>query len=373
MKETKTIENKIEQPTLLAENSQTSKQAELFKNRLKKRSKHLLKWAKRNGIFAFRLYDKDIPEIPVALDIYFEHSDSANKNNQAGFLPEKAFAVLFLYKRPYEKSFKEEELWISVIIDSIAEVLNIAKEKIFFKIREKQKGSLQYKKLNSTQEKIIVKEGKCLFFVNPKDYLDTGLFLDHRPTRLKIFDEARGKKVLNLFAYTGSFSAHALAGGAAEVVSVDLSNTYLNWAKENLRLNNLDEKKAVFVKSCGVKFLEEATAKHKKWDIIICDPPSFSNSKSAAIFDVNKDWKKLCLLCLSVLTKDGVLYFSSNSQRLKFDTEILSKEFEKTVNLKKQNGKTLEIRDLSSESIPEDFRNKKIHKLWKIKKITASI
>ncbi len=355
-------------------------QSEIFKNRLKKRFKHLLKWAKRNKIFAFRLYDKDIPEIPVALDIYFEHSNSqdktenleTDKNSQNNYLPEKTFAVLFLYKRPYEKSLEEEKLWVSGIIDSIEYSLNIPKERIFFKMREKQKGSSQYEKLNSSQKKLIVKEGFCLFYINPKDYLDTGLFLDHRPCRLKIFEEARNKNILNLYAYTGSFSVQALAGGASEIVSVDLSNTYLNWAKENIRLNNLDEKKAVFIKSCAIKFLEEAIQQNKKWDIIICDPPTFSNSKSAAVFDINRDWKKLCLLCLSVLDKNGVLYFSSNSQKIKFDAEILAKEFAKHSikrNSLNQAEKTLLIKDISLQSIPEDFRNKKIHRMWKISKV----
>ncbi len=324
--------------------SKNEYQAELFKNRIIKRYKHLHKWAKREEVFAFRLYDKDIPEIPLAVDLYFEH----NSND--------LYAVMFLYKRPYEKDLAEEQEWLNFIEEALSQALDIPKSRIFFKMREKQKGLSQYKKINSAKTQIIVKEGQSLFFVNLSDYLDTGLFLDHRPSRLKIFKEAREKRVLNLYAYTGAFSIHALAGGAKSVCSVDLSNTYLNIAQENLKLNKLDEKKASFEKSCVMKFLENSISKKKKWDLIICDPPTFSNSKQADTFDINKDWKKLCMLCLKVLSADGTLYFSSNSLKLKFDPDELNNEF----------NRKLKIDDISLKSIPEDFRNKKIHKMWKI-------
>ncbi len=345
-----------------------SYQAELFQNRIKKRYKHLLKWAKRNGIFAFRLYDKDIPEIPLAVDIYFEHKEESQKNTsnncenkQDLYSADKIYLVMFLYKRPYEKDQKDEEEWANNIIKALCQVLNIPEERIFFKTREKQKGSKQYKKLASRKSNILVKEGQNLFYINLSDYLDTGLFLDHRPGRLKIFEEAKNQKVLNLYSYTGAFSVHALAGGAKEVHSVDLSNTYLNIAKENIKLNKIDESKARFTRSCVIKFLEENAHKKTKWDIIICDPPTFSNSKQADTFDINKDWKKLCKLCLKVLNKDGILYFSSNSLKLRFNAEELQAEVPDELK------HTLEIEDISLSSIPEDFRNKKIHKMWKIK------
>ncbi len=352
-------------------------QAEIFKNRIKKRYKHLIKWAKRNAVFAFRLYDKDIPEIPLAIDLYFENpsqqdysynhltnkqdSKLQNKNSEVSPDPEaysadRLYAVMFLYKRPYAKDLNTEKSWADCIIEALGEVLNIPKTKIFFKTREKQKGLSQYKKLASAKTKIIVKEGECLFYINLSDYLDTGLFLDHRTSRLKIFEEAKNKKLLNLYSYTGAFSIHALAANAKQVYSVDLSNTYLNIAKENLKLNRQDKSKAIFVKSCVMKFLEESITKKAKWDIIICDPPTFSNSKQANVFDINKDWKKLCCLCLKVLAPNGSLYFSSNSLKLKFD----SKELKQAIN------KDIEIQDISLKSIPEDFRNKKIHKMWKI-------
>lgn len=323
-------------------------QAELFKNRLQKRFKHLLKWAKREGVFAYRLYDKDIPEIPLAVDIYFAETEETEK---------RAFLLIYLYKRPYEKSQEEEREWLLVIEEAASSSLLIPKERIFIKLREKQKGKSQYEKAGSSKNLIRVKEGECFFYVNVEDYLDSGLFLDHRPARSMVFKEAKNKKVLNLFSYTGSFSVHAAKGGAASVDSVDLSNTYLNWAKENLKLNKLfDEEKTRLIKSDVFRFLEKSIQEQKKWDLIICDPPTFSNSKSADIFDVNRDWLNLCLLCLKVLTKNGRLYFSTNSQKIKFDEAELINSSEQKIRVK----------DITKASIPEDFRNQKIHKMWMI-------
>ena len=323
-------------------------QAELFKNRLQKRFKHLSKWAKREGVFAYRLYDKDIPEIPLAVDIYFAETEETEK---------RAFLLIYLYKRPYEKSQEEEREWLLEIEEAASSSLLIPKERIFIKLREKQKGKSQYEKAGSSKNLIRVKEGECFFYVNVEDYLDSGLFLDHRPARYMVFKEAKNKKVLNLFSYTGSFSAHAAKGGAASVDSVDLSNTYLNWAKENLKLNKLfDEEKTRLIKSDVIVFLKKAIEEQKKWDLIICDPPTFSNSKSADIFDVNKDWLNLCLLCLKVLAKNGRLYFSTNSQKIKFDEAELINSSEQKIRVK----------DITKASIPEDFRNQKIHKMWMI-------
>ena len=323
-------------------------QAELFKNRLQKRFKHLSKWAKREGIFAYRLYDKDIPEIPLAVDIYFAETDGPENT---------AFLLIYLYKRPYEKSQEEEREWLLEIEEAASSSLVIPKERIFIKLRKKQKGKSQYEKAGSSKNLIRVKEGECLFYINVEDYLDSGLFLDHRPARSMVFKKSKNKKVLNLFSYTGSFSVHAAKGGAASVDSVDLSNTYLNWAKENLKLNKLfDEHKNRLIKSDVIVFLKKAIEEQKKWDLIICDPPTFSNSKSADIFDVNRDWLKLCLLCLKVLSKNGKLYFSTNSQKIKFDEAEL-------INSSKQK---IRVKDITKASIPEDFRNQKIHKMWMI-------
>ncbi|UTY33042.1 class I SAM-dependent methyltransferase [Treponema putidum] len=329
-------------------------QAELFKNRLQKRFKHLSKWAKREGIFAYRLYDKDIPEIPLAVDIYFaedgmDYGEIENKTSK------KAFLMIYLYKRPYEKSQEEEREWLLEIEEAASISLLIPKERIFVKLREKQKGKSQYEKTGSSKNLITIKEGECFFYINIEDYLDSGLFLDHRPARSMVIKEAKNKKVLNLFSYTGSFSVYAAKGGASSVDSVDLSNTYLNWAKENLKLNKLfDAKKTGLIKSDVIRFLEKSIQEQKKWDLIICDPPTFSNSKSADIFDVNRDWLRLCLLCLEVLSKNGKLYFSTNSQKIKFDeAELIS-----------SSKKNIRVKDITKATIPEDFRNQKIHKMW---------
>lgn len=327
-------------------------QAELFKNRLKKQNRHLKKWARRTGTNAYRLYGKDIPEIPLAADIYFECNE---KRERTG----RAFLNISLYKRPYETDEKAEKAWLYEMAKAASDVLEIPLENIFTKIREKQKGKNQYEKLDTQKCLFKTAEGECLFIINISDYLDTGIFLDHRPLRLQIAKEAEGKKVLNLFCYTGAFSIHALKGGAVSVDSVDLSKTYLAWAKENSELNGFGDTEAAFY-NCDVKEFLTKNAGKRKWDIIICDPPTFSNSKKTeCFFDVNKDWRELCILCLNVLEYGGVLYFSSNSSKLKFDSKLLNEI----------SGGGLEIREETENSIPEDFRGKKIHRLWVIKKI----
>lgn len=332
-------------------------QAELFKNRLQKRFKHLSKWAKREKIYAYRLYDKDIPEVPISLDIYFVENNSDTK---------KPYIVLSLYKRPYEKSEDEENNWLALIAQTACEVLSIPNNNFFIKIRQRQRGKNQYEKLNTNAKKLVVKEGECFFYINLEAYLDTGLFLDHRVTRLHVFKEAYDKSVLNLFSYTGAFSVHAFKGGAISVTSVDLSNTYLDWARENFKLNGFsNNRNCEFIKSDVIQFLKNAALHNLKWDLIICDPPTFSNSKGASEFDLNRDWLNLCYLCLLVLQKNGVLYFSSNSLKLKFDSTALSDLYNKHFQQSQINS-NLKIIELTERSIPEDFRNKKIHKLWKI-------
>lgn len=327
-------------------------QSELFKNRLAKRSRHLKKWAQRNGIYAYRLYDKDIPEIPLAVDVYFPCGENKVQTGEA-------FINMALYKRPYEAEYEEEMKWLNGMAKAAGEVMKIPDEHIFVKIRERQKGKSQYEKLSMQKRTFTINEGGSIFLVNISDYLDTGIFLDHRPLRLQIAKETSGKKVLNLFCYTGTFSVHAMKGNAYSVDSVDLSKTYLDWAEKNMKLNNINPVKTFFHRSDVKEFLKKKNAEKALWDTIICDPPTFSNSKrTAGFFDINKDWKELCILCLGVLNKNGVLYFSSNSAKLKFDGNALEGLY----------NEKLKVTDLTNGSIPEDFCNKKIHRLWSISK-----
>ncbi len=327
----------------------------MFYNRLVKRYKHLSKWARRSGIYAYRIYDRDIPEFPVTLDIYQEYESN------------KIYSVLTLFELHHHPIHSEE---IPKYIECVCTTLNIEKSDISIKYRKKQRDNAQYEKIAETGNRIIVQEGRCRFFVNLSDYLDTGLFLDHRPTRLKIASEAEGKTVLNLFCYTASFSVHALKGGALQVCSVDLSKKYLSWAQDNATLNKLNNpKRCSFIQSDVSVFLKEAQQKRKTWDIIICDPPTFSNSKRTHNFlDINRHWSELVRQCCTVLAKNGVLYFSSNSKKLVFSTKELNATSDETISPNQflYNNTIYSVEDCTTQSIPEDFRNKKIHRLWKI-------
>ena len=249
----------------------TEYQAQLLRNRLTKRFQHLKKWARRSDVGCYRLYDKDIPEIPLAIDIFFmQESPSASEA--------ETYLRVYLYQRPYEKDEKKETEWLEAMIQAAAQVVGVSQDKVVAKTRMRQRGSDQYEK-QETQDSItgIVQEQGHKFFVNLSNYLDTGLFMDHRPLRKIVEQEAHGKAVLNLFCYTASFSVYAAAGGASRVDSVDLSNTYLAWGEKNFSLNGLtDAEKYRFTRSDVAQFLKES---HDSWDIIVLDPPTFSNSK----------------------------------------------------------------------------------------------
>lgn len=340
--------------------NKTAAQAIMFANRLEKQYKHLRKWAKRTGVTCYRLYDKDIPEIPLAVDIFQEYNTDSR------------FLHIALYERPYDKSEEEEELWLAQMQKAATEILSVPENNCYSKLRKKQRGEeSQYERKSDKGRRIIVEEGGSRFILNLSDYLDTGLFLDHRPARLMVGTESAGKRVLNLFCYTGSFSVHAAAGGAESVTSVDLSKTYLSWAAENLNLNGFPstapevgrkkntpvDEKYPCVHSDVKAFLTAARRGGEKWDLIICDPPTFSNSKrTLEILDLNRDWSELCRLCLALLSPGGILYFSTNSRSLKFDREEIGGAATRD---------DVYITDISLESIPEDFRNKRIHRLWK--------
>lgn len=312
-----------------------ARQAEYFSNRLAKNEKALRKWARTKDIHAFRLYDKDIPEIPLAVDIYDAEGTRA--------------LVISLYERPYEKAEAEESRWLGEMSRAAGGRLSIPEDRIFLKTRRHMKGLEQYERRAGQGFLMNVREGGLLFSVNLSDYLDTGLFLDHRPARGAVRDAAKGERVLNLFSYTGSFSAYAAAGGAASVTSVDLSNTYLAWAVRNFSLNGLDEGIHETVKADVWRYLRDAAARKARWDIIVADPPTFSNSTMAERdFDVNRDWPALIEACAAVLAPGGCLVFSTNSRQLKWDPSRIA----------------LPWKDVSETSIPIDFRNKRIHSCW---------
>lgn len=366
-------------------------QKALFSNRLKRKSKELKKWARKNRISCYRIYDRDIPEIPVSLDIYellpdgietqieavryLQYIDEQISNNNPVIQSEimqNTYAVLYLYERPYEKDEEEENEWLMQMADAAAETLKIPSSHIVKKQRRRQRGISQYEKNDDTNSssfaiKGITQEQNELFYVDLTSYLDTGLFFDHRPLRSVIRENARKKSVLNLFCYTGSFSVYAAQGGASKVESVDLSNTYLNFAKKNMELNGFsNSKNYVYTRQDCIEFLKERALAAKSgnlkpedyYDIIILDPPTFSNSKNTYnVLDINKDWPQLVKDCLNILSPGGTLYFSTNSTKLVFDRLKLPQAT--------LSGKVIMSEDITSDSIPKDFEGTKCHKAWK--------
>ena len=370
-------------------NSKTQYQAELFSNRLKKKYKELRKWARKNRISCYRLYDRDIPEVPVSLDLYeFLPGEidspveaarflsdqntrlSANDPTVEQSIKERTYAVLYLYERPYQKDENEEELWFDSMANVTADVLGIQKENIIKKMRghKSHKDDNQYQKTDISLQGLVQEQGQ-LFRVDLTTYLDTGLFFDHRSLRSTVRDTAGKKRVLNLFCYTSSFSVYAAQGNARYVESVDLSNTYLTWSKENMTLNGFSDKnKYVYTKADCMRFLQEKAVAAKSgklapeelYDIIILDPPTFSNSKTTTdVLDINKDWPQLVKDCLNILSPNGTLYFSTNSERLKFD---VSKVPPKTAA-----GLSFTCTDITDKTIPNDFAGKRPHKVWEFK------
>lgn len=308
---------------------------EIFANRLRKMARHYDKWARRKDISCYRIYDADVPEFPLAIDRYGKYLHVAE------------------YRRQHPLSPEEYQLWRSGSRRTMQDVLDLPAAHIFFKEREQKKGKDQYEKRDDQQQEIIVEENGLKFIVNLRDYLDTGLFLDHRITRQMARDQASGKQTLNLFAYTGSFSVYMAAGGAAGITTIDLSNTYLDWAKRNMALNGFEGENHRFIRADVMSWLAEPA--QNTYDLIILDPPTFSNSKAMQdILDVQRDHVEMITACLSRLNPGGTLYFSTNFRKFKLEEETLSKQ--------------AQTRDISAATIPQDFRNKKIHYCWEFKK-----
>jgi len=307
--------------------------AAMFANRLRKNLRKLKPWLDRNEVSSYRLYDADMPEYAVAIDLY------NGRPHIAEYAPPKQVDSVSANRR-----FEE-------VVAGVRTVLEIEDpEKIAIKRRQRQRGSAQYEKVSQRGERFEVSEGPARVLVNLYDYLDTGLFLDHRPLRLRIGAEARGRHFLNLFCYTGVASIHAALGGAHTSTSVDLSNTYLRWYRDNLALNGLSERQHRAERADVRAWLQ---ACERTYDLILLDPPSFSNSKSTeASFDVQRDHVALIEQAVKVLSLSGTLYFSNNRRGFKLDSSIFDR---------------YRVTDISAETIPEDFaRRTDIHQCWRI-------
>jgi 23S rRNA (cytosine1962-C5)-methyltransferase len=278
----------------------------MFKNRLTKVYKHLGKQARRLGVTCYRVYDHDLPEFPLCIEFY----------NDKLYVAE--------YKRRHNMSEEEHDNWMENTLTVISELLSVDKQNIFLKLRQRKPGRLgQYQRVDVSQNEFVATENNLQFIINLSDFLDTGLFLDHRTTRQMVRDKSEGKRVLNLFAYTGSFSVYAAAGGASEVVTADLSNTYLKWAERNMVMNGFeDAAKYKFEQTDVMQYLKTLPADH--YDIIVMDPPTFSNSKRMeGILDIQRDHVSMINDCMRALKKDGVLYFSTNARTFELDEKSI--------------------------------------------------
>jgi len=319
----------------------TDPNAEMFANRLKKNIKKLSKWLKREDIHCYRIYDADLPEYAIAIDVYQGRETWLNiQEYQApkSISPEKAMARL------------------SSAVNETATLFAIPKTQIFLKTRSKQKGIDQYEKLASEGSFETVNEQSVQFYVNFSDYLDTGLFLDHRPIRKKIQQQAKNKHFLNLFAYTGTASVHAAIGGASSTTTVDMSKTYLDWAQRNMALNS-NQSNNRFIRADCLEWIKAEASKAEiaqPYDLIFLDPPTFSNSKRMEKnLSIQDDHVELIRHVSKLLSMDGILYFSTNFRRFKLDTEALA---------------DLQIKEITAQTIPEDFsRSPRIHYCWEIK------
>lgn len=312
------------------------KEYSIIHNRIKKNLKSRKNLVKNSKVTAYRLYEKDIPEYPYIIDVFNDYAVVYEKGKK------------ITDDNPEESSLRQEHQ--SNICDALVENLGIPENKIIFKVRKKQKGKSQYEQIKKVDQFFTVSENGMEFLVNVQDYLDPGLFLDHRPLREIINKTSRNKSVLNLFAYTGSISVAAALGGAA-VTTVDMSKTYLNWAEENFEVNDIDFRIHQFIQADVIQYIEKPLK--QKYDIIVLDPPSFSNSKRMDNdFDVQTDHGEMVQTLMTSLKSNGVLYFSNNYRKFKLDADIYER---------------YDVKDITLKSIPKDFRDLKIHVCFEIK------
>lgn len=321
-----------------AENPKWKEKAAVFSNRLKKNLKHFGKWAKREGVTCWRLYDWDIPELAFLVDIYGDRLHFAE------------------IERNYDHSPLDHGRYMQLMVNTAAEVTGTPAEKVYFKKRKPQKGGkFQYAPHAETGELVEVTEGGHKFLVNLADYLDVGLFLDHRKTRGMVEKEAKGKEMLNLFAYTGSFSVYAAAGGAKSTTTVDTSKTYLEWAEQNLKLNGFSGARHKTLRSDTLEFLKRT---RESYDLVVVDPPTRSvNRSSGRVFDVQSDHVELLRLVLDRTRPNAKVFFSTNYKTFQLDEAGLKE------------GRQLAVKEITAQTIPPDFGHKP-HRCWLIERLT---
>ena len=319
--------------------------------RLAKRMRHLSRWSRKQGISCFRLYERDIPEYPAVIDWYADEDakDPAKDGD----------AVAWLLHRTRDDTLEKEVEHRRDIEAEILAGLDLPRSRLHVKHRGRQSSGdgerAQYERVDSRRDSKTVLEHGLRFEVNLSDYVDVGLFLDHRPTRKSVGERASGKRVLNLFAYTGSFSVHARSGGAIATTTVDMSRTYLDWYARNLSLNGfqLDQDHQAVHTDC-LRWLEKGPRDDERYDIVVCDPPTFSNSKrmKAGSFSIDRDHPQLLAWIAKFVAPGGEIFFSTNSRSFQMETDAIPTGF---------GG-----HEISHRSVPEDFRNRQIHRCWRI-------
>ena len=328
----KTARRKVT-PTFGGLKSEAERQSREFANRLRKRDRHLRKWPGK-GITCYRLYERDIPEVPLVVDRYEDWLHLAE------------------FTRPHERTVAQHADWLDLMKRTAAETLDVDPTRVALKERRRQRGSTQYVRQSQSNHELIVQEGGLKFSTNMVDFVDTGLFLDHRKTRAMVRELAADRRVLNLFGYTGTFSVYAAAGNAASTLTVDLSSTYLDWARRNFELNGF---------SCGqqhrlqrgdaMTFLRDLHP-DVLFDLAVVDPPTFSNSKSTKQdWDVQKDHVALLQSVARRISSGGIVFFSTNFRRFKLSDEL---------------GDYQSVHEISRQTVPDDFRNRRIHRCWRL-------
>ena len=316
--------------------------ARMFANRLGKNLKRLRSWARANDVSCYRIYDADMPEYAFAIDSY-ETVDAGQRWLYVQEYAPPASIDLEAARRRRNEAFSV-----------LPEVLDVPPERIRVRLRRRQSRGSQYRKLDEQSRFHVVAEGGLRFLVNFDDYLDTGLFLDHRPTRALLRDAAAGKRFLNLFAYTGTATVYTAAGGARSTTTVDMSNTYLDWARRNLELNGYTGHQHTYIQADCREWLAQAGRELARYDLVFLDPPTFSNSKRMeGVLDILRDHAGLIDGCAHLLAPGGLLVFSTNAEKFMLDADLNSR---------------YAVRDISRESVPRDFeRNPRIHRCYEIR------
>lgn len=312
-----------------------------FANRLSRNAKHWGRWARRRGLGAYRIYDRDIPEFPLAIDCYVP-ADS----------PQQVRIHLQEIDTGWQQEPSLHDAWCASVRATVASTLALPDEAIVWKERAKRHGREQHRPTGANGSEFAIEEAGLRFLVNLEAYLDTGLFLDHRALRAIVRSRAAGRRMLNLFAYTGSFTVHAAAGGAIASDTVDLSNTYIDWAARNFALNGLDARHHALIRADVLDWLLQARAEQRRYDLIVLDPPAFSNSKAMErTLDIQRDHRDLVESVRGLLAPGGELYFSTNLRTFRLDATLAADPA---------------CTEITRQTLPEDFRDRRIHHAFRI-------